>query len=153
MSASPSTEHHSGPSVRRPGLPWWLAGAASILGTLAVNLLLWGIGPLVGAAMTHPDPYSGEVVAVTVGDVAFASAVPLAVGFTAAVALSLLWRGVLRVAQVTGSVLALATVANPLFLLPDTDTATRVVLSLMHVTLVPAVWLGLEAVRRRALAS
>lgn len=75
---------------------------------------------------------------------------PLGVGFAVAVALSLLWRGFLRIVQVTGTVLALATIAAPVAL--DTDTATRAVLALMHVVLPLVVWLSLAAARRRALS-
>ncbi|WP_084012678.1 DUF6069 family protein [Thermobifida halotolerans] len=134
---------------RRPGASWWQAGSTGVVAAVAANLLLWGAGHLVGASMAHPDR-TGSIVDVAVGDVVLATAVPFTAGFCAAVALSLLWRGFLRTAQITGSALALATIAGSLSL--DTDTATRAVLALMHLALVPAGWLSLEAVRRRTLS-
>lgn len=134
--------------ARRPGLPWWLAGGLGVAAATAANLAIFALGHLTSASYLHPD--GGEIVPVTVGDVVVSSAVPLAVGFLAAVALSLLWTGFLRVGQVVGTVLALLSVAGPLII--DTDTATRVLLALMHVVLAPAVWFSLGAVRRRVLS-
>ncbi|RCV48086.1 DUF6069 family protein [Marinitenerispora sediminis] len=148
MSVQPSTENAAPPSAR-PGSPWWRAGAVGVAAAVAANLLLLGAGHLLGASMTHPDP-SGATVGVTAGGVALASALPLALGFAAAVALSLLWKGFLRTAQIVGTALALLSAVSPLLL--DTDTPTRVVLALMHVVLAPAVWLSIAAVRRRALS-
>ncbi|TDQ54244.1 DUF6069 family protein [Actinorugispora endophytica] len=149
MSTSQPVESHVSPTPRRPGLPWWQAGLLGVAGAVAANLVLLGVGHLAGASMTHPDE-TGQTVGVTVGGVAFMSVLPLAVGFAAAVALSLLWKGFLRTAQITGAALALVSAAGPLLL--EADTPTRVVLALMHVVMAPAVWLSLETVRRRVLA-
>ncbi|MDA8372442.1 MAG: DUF6069 family protein [Nocardiopsaceae bacterium] len=149
MPASQAAENTAPQTTRRPGLAWWQAGVIGVVAATTANLLLLGVGHLMGASMTHPDE-SGETVGVTIGNVVFSSAVPLAVGFTAAVALSLLWTGFLRTAQITGTALALLSVAGPLFL--ETDTPTRAMLALMHVVLAPTVWLSLAAVRRRALS-
>ncbi|NYH53435.1 hypothetical protein HNR06_003024 [Nocardiopsis arvandica] len=137
------------PATRRPGAPWWAAGAVSVAAATAANLVLLGLGHLVGASMEHPDG-AGGIAAVEAGGVALMSAVPLAAGFTAAVLLSLLWKGFLRTGQIVGTVLAAASTVMPFF--AGTDLATEAVLALMHVVLVPAVWLGLGAVRRRALS-
>ncbi|MFI6577627.1 DUF6069 family protein [Nocardiopsis sp. NPDC050513] len=136
------------PAARRPGASWWAAGAVAVAAATAANLALLGLGHLIGASMQHPDP-SGATVSVPAGGVAVMSAGPLAAGLLAAVLLSFLWKGFLRVGQIVGSVLAGASTLMPFF--AETDTATQVVLGLMHVTLVPAVWFGLGAVRRRAL--
>ncbi|MFD6953125.1 hypothetical protein A6A08_00340 [Nocardiopsis sp. TSRI0078] len=136
-------------ATRRPGAPWWAAGAVSVAAATAANLLLLGLGHLVGASMEHPDG-AGGIAAVEAGGVAFMSAVPLAAGFVAAVLLSLLWKGFLRTGQIVGTVLAVASAAMPF--LAGTDLATEAVLALMHVVLVPVVWFGLGAVRLRALS-
>lgn len=145
------TTHTSVPVVtRRPGSPWYLALPIAVAAVVVANLILLGLGHLFGASMTHPDP-EGRTVAVAVGGVAFMSAVPFAVGAGVAVLLSLAWKGFLRVGQITGTVLAAASTVMPLF--AQTDAGTIVVLALMHVTLAPAVWFGLGAVRARALAA
>ncbi|MFE3458703.1 DUF6069 family protein [Nocardiopsis aegyptia] len=145
------TTHTSVPVVAgRPGSPWYLALPVAVAAVTAANLVLLGVGHLLGASMAHPDP-AGDIVAVEAGGVAFMSAVPFAVGAGAAVLLSLAWKGFVRVGQITGTVLAAASTVMPLF--AQTDAGTIAVLALMHVTLAPAVWFGLGAVRRRALAA
>ncbi|MFC4565641.1 DUF6069 family protein [Nocardiopsis mangrovi] len=152
QSPAGTTDPTAASSPRLPGLPWWQAGALGVGAAVAANLLIFGAGHLAGASMTHPDPADpGAIVDVTAGGVAIASVVPLAIGFLAAVGLSLLWTGFLRTAQITGTVLALLSTASPALLL-DTDAPTRVALSLMHIALAPAVWFSLGAVRKRALA-
>ncbi|RKS07597.1 hypothetical protein DFP74_3275 [Nocardiopsis sp. Huas11] len=144
------TTHTSVPVVvGRPGSPWYLALPVAVAAVTVANLVLLGLGHLFGASMTHPDP-SGAIVAVEAGGVVFMSAVPFAVGAAVAVVLSLAWKGFLRLGQVVGTVLAAASTVMPFF--AQTDGGTIVVLALMHVTLAPAVWFGLGAVRRRALA-
>jgi hypothetical protein len=135
-------------AIRRPGGPWYLALPVAVAAVTVANLVLLGLGHLFGASMTHPDP-SGAIVAVEAGGVAFMSAAPFAAGAGVAVLLSLAWKGFLRVGQITGTVLAAVSTVMPLF--AETDTGTIVVLALMHVTLAPAVWFGLGAVRNRAL--
>ncbi|MFC3998223.1 DUF6069 family protein [Nocardiopsis sediminis] len=140
------------PPARLPGLAWWQAGVIAVAASVAANLLIFGIGHLAGASMTHADPADpGAIVAVTAGGVAISSTVPLAIGFLAAIGLSLLWTGFLRTAQITGTALALLSTASPAILL-DADIPTRVALSLMHIVLAPAVWYSLGAVRTRVLA-
>ncbi|WP_342214026.1 MULTISPECIES: hypothetical protein [Nocardia] len=75
------------------------------------------------------------------------AAVPLLIGMTLAALLSYLWVGVLRVAQVVGATLAVATIG--LTVAADFDLVSTLALSAMHVVLVPVLVGGLEMMRNR----
>lgn len=128
------------------GLSWWQAIVAAAAGATVVNLLILLIGRAAGASFELID--GAALHAVTVGGVITSSAVPLVIGTVLATLLGLWWPGFLRLAQVVGGGLALASVAGPL--MADTDTATRLALAAMHVVVGVAVVLSLEAIRRRA---
>ncbi|MFI5782068.1 DUF6069 family protein [Nocardia sp. NPDC051570] len=128
------------PAVSRPVAV--LGGTAM---AVIVNLAICLIGNLAGGSYEITDA-SGNVSAVAPGGVLILSAVPLLVGTTAAVLLSYRWIAILRIAEITGSVLALATIGFTVT--ADFDTASTIALSLMHITLVPVLVVALEGVRR-----
>jgi hypothetical protein len=69
------------------------------------------------------------------------------IGMIAAALLSYLWVGVLRVAQVVGAALAVATIG--LTVAADFDLVSTLALSAMHVVPAPVLVIGLEAMRNR----
>lgn len=132
-------------SARIPAAGRPAAIAASIAGALVVNLAVWLLAAAAGGSFEVTE--NGVTTSVAPGAVIFSSVVPLLIGMSAAALLSYLWVGVLRVAQVVGSVLAVATIG--LTVAAQFDTATTVGLSIMHVVLAPALVVGLEAIRRK----
>ena len=135
---------------RRWALNWWRAiGAGALAGTV-VNLIVLAVANLADASLVLYAP--GEPAhQITPSGVIFSSVAPMVGGTLLAVLLSLLWAGFLRVGQIVGGGLALATVAGPLT--SDTDGGTKTALAVMHVVVGVVTVLALEAVRRhRALA-
>lgn len=134
-----TTATRSLPALSRP---------VAVLGAVAVavvaNLIVWGIGAAAGGSFVLVDGDTVEDVAP--GGVILMSAVPLLIGLTIAVVIARWWTGVLRLAAVVGSLLALLTIGGTLS--ADFDTATTVSLSIMHVVLVPIIVIALEGVRR-----
>ncbi|MCM6773892.1 DUF6069 family protein [Nocardia sp. CDC159] len=128
------------PAIRRP-----VAVFGGVAAAVLANLVLWLIGEVAGGSFQTVDA-NGAPMDVAPGGVVVLSTVPLFVGLTAAVALSYLWTGVLRVAAGVGSVLSLGTIA--ITLAAGFDTPSTITLSLMHVTLVPVLIVALEGVRR-----
>ncbi|MBJ8344256.1 DUF6069 family protein [Antrihabitans sp. YC2-6] len=120
------------------------AVVATVVVGLAVNLLLWLIGLGAGGSFEVTD--AGEKMTVAPGGVVVLSVVPTIVGMTAAALLSLRWVSVIRIAQVVGPVLSLATIAGTI--LSDFDGASTVSLAAMHVALAAVVYFGLEGMRR-----
>ncbi|MGN2641815.1 DUF6069 family protein [Nocardia takedensis] len=128
------------PALSRP-----VAVLGAVLGALVVNLVIWLIGTAAGGDFSTVD--NGETMSVAPGGVIILSIVPLLIGLTAAALISYRWVGVLRVAAIVGSILALGTIY--LTIAADFDTASTIALSLMHVALVPFIVLATEAIRLR----
>ncbi len=80
------------------------------------------------------------------GGVITLTVVPLLVGLSLAMLISLKWEPIIRIAQVVGAVFALGTIA--LTIAADFDAASTVTLALMHVVVAASVVVALEAVRR-----
>ncbi|WP_069162148.1 DUF6069 family protein [Nocardia altamirensis] len=131
-------------SLRIPGVNRPIAIVGSVIVAVVVNLIVWLLGEAAGGSFEVVD--KGVTTYVGGGGVVFSSAVPLLVGMTLAALISYVWVGVLRVAQIVGSVLAVATIG--LTLAAAFDTATTVALSVMHIVLAPVLVVGLEALRR-----
>ena len=72
--------------------------------------------------------------------------VPLLVGLSVAMLITLKWEPIIRIAQIVGAVVALGTIA--LTIAADFDAASTVMLALMHVVVAAGVVVALEAVRR-----
>lgn len=131
-----------------PALNRYTAVLGAVAAAVAVNLILWGVGAAAGGSFVTVD--NGTEMDVAPGGVIVMSAVPLLIGTTVAAVVSYWWTGVLRVAAVVGSALALATIA--LTVAADFDTASTVALSLMHVTLVPILVVAMEGLRKQLTA-
>ena len=127
---------------------WWRALAAGVLGAVAVNLVLHLLAPAAGASLVLLDAGAPHVV--TPVDVVVSTVVPLVLGTAAAVLLARWWSPALRVAQVGGAAVALATAAGPLTAVADLPT--RLALASMHVVCAVAVVLVLQGVRRGRVA-
>ncbi|WP_336086411.1 DUF6069 family protein [Nocardia sp. SSK8] len=139
MTTIAATADRTLPALNRP-----VAVLGGVVAAVVLNLIVWGIGAAAGGSFLVTD--GDTVTDVAPGGVVIMSAVPLLIGLTAAVLVSHLWTGVLRVAEVVGSVLSVATIA--LTVAADFDTASTVALSVMHVVLVPVIVVALEGVRR-----
>ncbi|MFI9506063.1 DUF6069 family protein [Nocardia sp. NPDC052566] len=131
------------PSFRIPAVNRPAAIAGSIAVAVAANLVVWLLGLAAGGSFEVTK--AGQVTEVGAGTVILSSALPLFVGLTVAALLSYKWVGVLRVAQIAGAVLAVATIG--LTVAADFDTATTVSLSVMHLVLAPVIVGGLAALR------
>ncbi|MFD6895026.1 DUF6069 family protein [Rhodococcus sp. NPDC060086] len=118
---------------------------ASVLSALIANLVLWSAGLLAGGSFEYTD--AGAVVSVAPGGVVLMTVVPLTVGLTVAALLSLWWNPIVRIAQVVGALLPLATIQGTLS--ADFDGPSTVTLVLMHVVVAVVVVLGLEKMRDR----
>ncbi|MFI8975855.1 DUF6069 family protein [Nocardia asteroides] len=139
IAATTATTTRTLPTLSRP-----VAVLGGVAAAVAANLVIWLIGAAAGGSFLITE--GTTVTDVAPGGVVIASAVPLLIGLTAAVLLSYLWTGVLRVAEVVGSALAMATIG--LTVAAEFDTATTIALSVMHVALVPVIVVALEGVRR-----
>ncbi|GAA5098963.1 DUF6069 family protein [Nocardia iowensis] len=132
------------PALRIPAVNRPVAIIGSVAVAVVVNLAVWLLGEAAGGSFEVVEKgvtnYVGGV------GVILSSAVPLLIGMTLAALISYRWVGVLRVAQVVGSVLAIATIG--LTVSAAFDTASTVALSVMHVVLAPVLVIGLEAMRR-----
>ncbi|MEV0392455.1 DUF6069 family protein [Polymorphospora rubra] len=128
--------------ARRLGRPGVVA--ATVLLAVVVNLIIFAVGHAAGATYTFTA--GGEVTQVAALTLVGFTAVPLAVGLTAAVVLSRWWRWVVPAALVVAPVLALLSI--PAMTLPsDLDTAGKIALALCHVTLAPISVAGLLGIR------
>ncbi|MFI6315202.1 DUF6069 family protein [Nocardia fusca] len=128
------------PALNRPVALFGAIGAA-----LVANLVVWLIGAAAGGTFEMTD--AGRVQSVAPGGIIMMTVVPMLIGLGAAVLLSYKWIGVLRVAAVIGSVLAVATIGMTVN--ADFDTASTVALSITHLTLVPALIVATEGLRRK----
>lgn len=116
---------------------------ASVAVALLVNLVLWLVGLAAGGSFEHTN--AGATQSAAPGGVVLMTVVPLAVGLSVAALLSLWWGGFLRIAQVAGAALPLATIAGTLD--ADFDGASTVTLALMHVAIAAVAVAGLEKMR------
>lgn len=132
------------PALRIPAANRPIAILGSVAVAVAVNLIVWLLGEVAGGSFELVA--NGVTTQVGVGTVILSSAVPLLIGMILAALISYLWTGVLRVAQIVGGVLAVATIG--LTVSADFDTATTIALSVMHLVLAPVLVVGLEAMRR-----
>ncbi|WP_040796453.1 DUF6069 family protein [Nocardia higoensis] len=130
------------PALNRPAALFGAIGAA-----LLTNLVVWLIGAAAGGTFEMTD--AGQVQSAAPGGIIMLTVVPMLIGLGAAVLLSYKWIGVLRVAAVIGSVLAVATIA--LTVRADFDTASTIALSIAHLMLVPALVVATEGLRRKLL--
>ena len=76
---------------------------------LVANLILWLIGLASGGSFEMTD--QGKVASVAPGGVITLTVVPLLVGLSLAMLISLKWEPIIRIAQVVGAVFALGTIA------------------------------------------
>lgn len=132
-------------AVRIPALNRPVALFGAIAAALLANLVVWLIGAAAGGAFEMTD--AGQVQSVAPGGIIMMTVVPMLIGLGAAVLLSYKWVGVLRLAAVIGSVLAVATIGMTVS--ADFDTASTIALSITHLTLVPALVVATEGLRRK----
>ncbi|WP_327150121.1 DUF6069 family protein [Nocardia sp. NBC_01329] len=135
----------SGTAVRIPALNRPVAVFGAIGAALLANLVVWLIGAAAGGTFETAD--AGQAQSVAPGGIIMMTVVPMLIGLGAAALLSYRWIGVLRVAAVTGSALAVATIGGTVG--ADFDTASTVALSITHLTLVPAIVVATEGLRRK----
>ncbi|MFD6883560.1 DUF6069 family protein [Rhodococcus sp. NPDC060084] len=121
---------------------------ATVLLALVVNLVVWLVGLAAGGSFEHTD--AGTVASAAPGGVVLMTAGPLAAGLALAALLSLWWSGFLRIAQVVGALLPLATIQGTV--VADFDTASTAALVTMHVVVAAAAVAGLEVLRHRGRA-
>lgn len=123
--------------------------ALSVGAAVAANVVVWLAGEVAGGDFTYTD--GGETLSAAPGGVIVLTAVPLAVGLAVVALVARRWPVLVRVGQVVGSALAVLTIGGTLA--ADFDGPSTVALSVAHLVLVPALVLGLEAVRRVATPS
>ncbi len=145
VAQSTSTTTAAGTRPRELGRVQAVVG--TVVGALLVNLLVYGVGVAAGGSFELTS--DGERATVGAGTVAGMTTIPLLVGTVVAVLLSLRWVGVLRVAQVVGPVLSLATIGGTVA--ADFDATSAVALSAMHVVIAAFIIVALELLRRRVL--
>ncbi|MFZ2529490.1 MAG: DUF6069 family protein [Rhodococcus sp. (in: high G+C Gram-positive bacteria)] len=141
-----STTETSSPSTVRSRS--WKTGrpvvvAAAVATALVANLILWLIGMAAGGSFEHID--AGVTVGAAPGGVVLMTVVPLGVGLTVAVLLGLWWHGFVRIAQVVGALLPLATITGTLS--AGFDPASTVTLILMHVVIAAVAVVALGKMR------
>lgn len=135
------------PAVRIPALNRPVALFGAIGAALLANIVVWLIGAAAGG--TFETTNAGQVQSVAPGGIIMLTVIPMLIGLGAAVLLSYKWIGVLRLAAVIGSVIAVATIA--MTVTAGFDTASTVALSVTHLTLVPALVIATEGLRRKLL--
>lgn len=134
-------------TIRVPALNRPVALAGAIGAALVANIVVWLIGAAAGGTFETTD--AGRVQSVAPGGIITMTVVPMLIGLGAAILLSYRWVGVLRLAAVIGSVLAIGTIA--MTVQADFDTASTIALSITHLTLVPALVVATEGLRRKLL--
>ena len=134
-------------SIRRPGLNWWQASLFGAVTATVINLAIWGVAALGGAALALLD--DGGNYPIELGSVVFSSAVPMVLGIVLAAVIAHWWTGVIRVAQVVGALLAVGTLWSVFAY--SIDAGTTVALTAMHLVSGAVVVLALEGLRRRVL--
>jgi hypothetical protein len=124
------------------------AVAGTVVASLLGNLAVYGVGMAAGGSFDLTS--DGATAHVSAATVAGMTVVPLLVGMVLAALLSLRWLGVVRVAQVVGAALSLATIGGTVA--ADFDAVSTVTLAAMHVVIAAAIVVGLGAMRRRIVA-
>lgn len=137
----------TGTAIRIPAMNRPVALFGAIGAALLANIVVWLIGAAAGGTFEMTD--AGQVQSVAPGGIVMMTVVPMLIGLGAAVLLSYRWIGVLRLAAVIGSVIAVATIAGTVS--ADFDTASTIALSISHMTLVPAMVVATEGLRRKLL--
>ncbi|MEV0250396.1 DUF6069 family protein [Nocardia sp. NPDC050712] len=132
------------PALSRPVAVLGATGAA-----LLANLIVWLLGAAAGGSFEMTT--DGVTASVAPGGIIMLTVVPLLIGLTVAALVSYKWVGVLRVAAVVGSALAVATIG--LTVAADFDTASTIALSITHLTLVPAIVVATEGLRRKLIGA
>lgn len=143
---TPTTPRTPTRSPSRPGLPWWVAALLGALVAAIANVTIWSVARLSGSPVALQD--NGAPYPIAVESVAVMSVVPMIVGIGIAALIARWWVGILRVAQVVGSLLAVVTLGGVF----SGDIGTALALTAMHLTSAVVVVLALEAVRNRALS-
>ena len=126
---------------------WRYVLAAALVAAAAAVAVCWVVmlaGHAAGASFVLDDRGTPHVVRPV--DVVVATW-PMVVGVLVAALLGRLRRWLLRVGQVVGGLLAVASVAGPM--MGVTDSGTRLAPALMHVVVGVAAVAALEAIRRR----
>jgi hypothetical protein len=120
--------------------------ALAAVGALACNLMLYVIGRACGGTFTYVQ--NGKTIRVDAAAVAIMSVVPLTVGLALAAWLSRTWPPVTAIAKGVAAILAVATIG--LMTVPaGFDTTSTLFLATMHLALVPAAVVALEALASR----
>ncbi|MDV6012491.1 hypothetical protein F8178_08385 [Haloechinothrix sp. LS1_15] len=125
---------------------WWQAILGGVAIAVLANLGVLAIGLAAGASFVYVD--EGTTNTVSEVDVILSSAIPLTAGTLLAALVARWWPVVLRLAQIVGAGLALATIAGALA--AETDSGTRIALAAMHVVIAVVVVLVLESLHRSA---
>ncbi|GAB4583693.1 DUF6069 family protein [Nocardia sp. IFM 10818] len=144
MTTVATTTANARPALRIPALSRPVAVLGAVAAAVLANVIVWLIGELAGGSFEVSN--GSQVQDVAPGGIIMMTAVPLLIGLTAAALLSYKWVGVLRLAAVIGSVLAVGTIA--MTVAADFDTASTIALSVTHLTLVPALVAATEGIRR-----
>ncbi|GAA4244842.1 DUF6069 family protein [Dactylosporangium darangshiense] len=119
--------------------------AALLAGLLLTNLVIYAIGRALGGAFTYQQ--NGTAVLVEPVAVTFMSLAPLVFGLGLVAALSRKWPATIRVARIVAPILAVATIA--VMTVPaGFDTTSALSLAAMHLALIPASLLALNALPR-----
>lgn len=107
----------------------WRRGAVATAGAIAVNLAILATALTTGVSLRIPVFGGADIAQVGAGPVVMFTVVPMVLGLLAAT-LARRWSGGLRVVRVAAVVVLLVSLAPPLTI--AADTATRLVLALMH---------------------
>lgn len=125
----------------------WRPGLGALVAATAANLLVLGIGVASGLDYAVQTQADAPVMDVTAVHVLVSSVVPFLIGLGVAHLVRRRGPRALRILQVVGGVIAVASVAMPLSALGDTPA--RLTLALMHL-IVGAAWVTALAQMRRA---
>ncbi|WP_374999399.1 DUF6069 family protein [Aeromicrobium sp. CTD01-1L150] len=133
-------------SAYQSGLSWWSAALLAAVAAVILNVTIWSVARLAGSPVALDD--NGAPYPIAVDSVAVMSVVPTIAGIALAALIARWWIGILRVAQVVGASLALATLMGVF----SGGAGTAITLILMHLVSGTVVVLALEGIRRRAVA-
>ena len=126
-----------------------LGRTQSVLATwvvaLAVNVVLFAIGATAG--LDYAVEAGDSVWGVMGVGVVIITTILLIPGMTLAALLSLRWKRIIPAAQIVGSAISILTIV--LTFSVGFDTASAIVLAVMHVVAVPILVLGLDLIKRR----
>ncbi|MEU1734190.1 DUF6069 family protein [Streptosporangium sp. NPDC020145] len=125
--------------------PVWIVVGA-VLGALAVNLLIWLIGRGLGGSFVYLEAGGRPHTTTAPQGVITMTVVPMTAGLVAAALLGSRWPVMVRVAQVAGPLLALATVA--MTFTAGFDGVSQIALTSMHVVIAVVVAGALQLLAR-----